>query len=501
MKFILAFVLFFIFNLPAYANDVSGVLDQAQEYFDSEEYEAALNILLDKNLANDPQANYLVGEIYFLEENIKAVRYYIKAAKLGNTDAMNQLGSIYSYEWLNQQEDHEKARYWWEKAVENKNYEGAVDLSRFYYSDLEDYVRSLAFIKELKSKNIDDELLQRHIYFYLGQHYKYGKGVNQNISKAELNFKKAIVYGSENIYGKICEMHSNEKFNHLDIQRALACYRDFNNQSEYSNFDVEIAHLEKEIEYADVNNSFEIPTDDKLHNSLVGIWRLEMDHESFRTKKLLIFDINGRFSLHSDMISTYGRQTSHQQGAWFIKNKRILTKIEEPSIYKGREGVKRLIGGLTNSHLLINLLVERHVYERVTVLSEKEKELAMMLEPINDMEISELIVGKWSGKLEVGFSEIDTVTEYRKDGSFQATGSYSDLSEGLSFEVSGTWVAEEGFIVQQLLKAKPEEMLEDGNEVRIKVINIGSDHFKYYDVDSGLTVLDNRLKSRRVESR
>jgi hypothetical protein len=489
----LSLVFFFIFNFSAYANVVSDALDQAQDHFYSEEYESALKILLDESLAGNLQANYLIGEVYFMKDNIKATEYYIKAAKLGNTDAMNKLGSIYSYEWLDQPEDYDKARYWWEKAIENENYEGAVDLSRFYFSDLEDYDRSLSFIKELNMKQFDNELLQRHVYYYLGLHYKHGKGVKQDISKAEINFKKAIVYGAEDMYGKICEMYSNEKFNHLDSKRALSCYLEFNNRSEYSNFDVEIAHLEKEIEYADVNNSFEMPADEKLHNSLVGIWRLEMDYESFRTKKLLEFDANGSFSLHSDMESTYGRQTSHQQGAWLIKDKVIITKIEEPSIYKGRDGVKRLIGGLSNSHLLINLLVERHVYQRVAELSIKEKELAMMVTPVNDMEISELILGKWSGKLEVGISEIDTVTEYRKDGSFQITGSYSDPSEDLSIKVSGTWIAEEGFIVQQLLKAIPEEILEDGSEVRIKVINIGSNQFKYYDVDSGITVSDNRL--------
>lgn len=480
-------------------DDMAQMFKQAETYYYAENYDKALSILQDQKLSANPESINLTGEIYFYQDNIKALQNYKKAAELGNSAAMNSLASLYNDGWLTQKVDKEKARYWWEKAIENGDYDDFQGLYRLYSEQSDDYTKALKLLQDLEARNIGDDRVKKYVHLYLGRHYRDGEGVAQDFKLAEKHFKLAGKYGHMSAYESMCSMYTDEKYNNVDTSRALACYQQYNKRSEYTNFDCEIAHIKREVEYQDRIENIPLTDDKDLKQNLVGTWGMLMQHDSCRIKKILILNEDSSYSIHADADSEYTKIQSHKYGKWTLKDGAIHTIIDTPSLYQGRKG-ERQIANLSRQLLRINLVLERHIYERLDKLSEQEKLLTLQADAQDDIDITKSVIGRWQGNLKLGPYDIETMTTYNADGTFKVAGFYEDIASKVPVEIAGTWAVNNGHIEQQLKSAKPVDILEDGTEPRMKVLRITADTFTYFDLDSGLTVSETKVESNKSDT-
>lgn len=122
------------------------------------------------------EAYYNLGNIYF-EDNFKeGIQYFLKAAKLNNSNALFKLG-IMCYRGIVFERDLNKAQEYFFKASKLDNPEAMFYLGLIYYEE-HNYVKA----KELFI--ISERLGNLNASFYLGLIYEKGQSVNLDLEKA-----------------------------------------------------------------------------------------------------------------------------------------------------------------------------------------------------------------------------------------------------------------------------------------------------------------------------
>ena len=123
---------------------------------------------------------------YYFGEGVKqdyatALKYYEKAAELGNAKAMNNLGNIYNY-GRGVKQDYATAIKYYEKAAELGNAKAMNNLGIMYYQGegvKQDYATALKYYE--KAAELGDATAMNN----LGSMYVNGRGVKQDYKKAQ----------------------------------------------------------------------------------------------------------------------------------------------------------------------------------------------------------------------------------------------------------------------------------------------------------------------------
>lgn len=100
----------------------------------SEKHNEARRKVYNRRLANNPNDSYALYMLALLEDNkTKSEQLYLKAAQLGNLDAMSALGLYYS-EYSNDEYsnsgfgyDEKKSIYWYKQAADTGDPKAMVD--------------------------------------------------------------------------------------------------------------------------------------------------------------------------------------------------------------------------------------------------------------------------------------------------------------------------------------------------------------------------------------
>ncbi|QCK16702.1 tetratricopeptide repeat protein [Mangrovivirga cuniculi] len=178
------------------------------------------------------EAQFFLGKMYAngkgeAKDIDKALKYYRKAADQGNAKAMNNIGVQY-YSGKNIPQDYAKAIYWWEKAselgnqvstrnlgvvyrfgrgvdkdllkasnyfndaVDNGNYKAYLDLGYMHESEMEDYQSAMIYFSYAAKNGVAAGFKE------MGDVYRYGKGINRNLSIAKRLYEKAVEEGDTN---------------------------------------------------------------------------------------------------------------------------------------------------------------------------------------------------------------------------------------------------------------------------------------------------------------
>lgn len=147
------------------------------------------------------KAQYCLGECYeegkgIVRDYSEAFHWYLKSAEQGNVDAQTWLGLIYLEGRLGLPQTNEVAASWFEKAAEQGDGIAQLCLGILYYEGkglVNDYKRAVSiFEAALKS---EQAYVSGAAAFYLSKCYRFGRGVPQDIAKADAFQKEALEKG------------------------------------------------------------------------------------------------------------------------------------------------------------------------------------------------------------------------------------------------------------------------------------------------------------------
>ncbi len=148
---------------------------------------------------------YEIAEEYNSNQDYeKAMKYYQKAAALGNTDAMEMIGLLYLFGDGVSQSNIEAVK-WITKSAEFGNADAQYMLGRGYLNG-EMGLKSnpqlgVKWLSQSAKQDFTDSL------FKLAECYTYGIGVNEDTIKAFECYKKCAELGELSGYGKMAEMY------------------------------------------------------------------------------------------------------------------------------------------------------------------------------------------------------------------------------------------------------------------------------------------------------
>ena len=187
-------------------------------YYNFGEFELALEWINKAAELNYPDAFNQLGEMYYfgregVEKNLEeAIKFFRKAADLGNTSAMFHLGDCYMHgEGVEQSEA--EALKWFIKRQDGDESEGMAHLAYMYSWD-SDYAKSFEWYSKAA------ELGNAEAVYSLGCCYEEGNGVEKDSAKALEYYLKAADKDSEDGIHAAIELYLNDE-NIKNIPAAL----------------------------------------------------------------------------------------------------------------------------------------------------------------------------------------------------------------------------------------------------------------------------------------
>ena len=187
---------------------------KAEEYFDK-----AVSMLDANAYDKYPYvSSYAMGSLYERnEDEAKALECYKKAAEAGNSDAMNNIGSMYYYA-SGVEQDYSKAIEWFTKSADNLN-TNAMEWLAYMYSNgqgvEQDYSKAIEWYK----KGV--ELGDTTAMYYMGRIYEVGAGVEVDLSKAIEWFEKSAALNNTESMNRLGLLYYNES----DYDKALEWFK------------------------------------------------------------------------------------------------------------------------------------------------------------------------------------------------------------------------------------------------------------------------------------
>lgn len=162
-------------------------------------------ISTEKDCDLDPgKKEYDIGNKYFdgdgVEINVKeAVKWFKKAAVLGNSEASNILGEIY-YNGFGIEENEEEGLKWYIKSAERGNLNAQLELGRIYEDDEDENYNIEEALRwySLAAKQGNEEAINEYAYLLnkVGDQYYNGSGVDRDYYRATKCFRKAAELGN-----------------------------------------------------------------------------------------------------------------------------------------------------------------------------------------------------------------------------------------------------------------------------------------------------------------
>lgn len=206
-------------------------------YYIAQMYEYGQGVDIDSNKAfdlylksanlGDPQAQYKCGRLYQYTENPKldlAAKWYHKAAKQSNVDAMLAIGDLY------QNQNIKEMIYWYEQASQLGSTEAKNKLISIYVNGTKYNKPKFDRAFLLASELVD--ILDPNGYYWVGYMYYYGLHVEKDITKAlsYLNFSaEYLMDKSLALLGKIfLENPSLDDQNHFNAKHFFTLAAEMN---------------------------------------------------------------------------------------------------------------------------------------------------------------------------------------------------------------------------------------------------------------------------------
>ena len=177
----------------------------------------------------DPAALYEKGEECYSNQNFaEALKWFRKAAELGNADAQNRLGNIYD-KGQGVARDYFEAKDWYLKAAQQGNSEAQYNLGNLYRTGEEndwftviyetDYRESVQwYLKAAEQGHLKAQKTLGVIYFG-------GKGVPRDYSKAVRWYREAAEQDDIASQRTLASMYRSGQYISRDYDEALKWYR------------------------------------------------------------------------------------------------------------------------------------------------------------------------------------------------------------------------------------------------------------------------------------
>lgn len=174
--------------------------------------------------AQDSQGSELLekgGEkAYKAKDYSQAMKFYLKAAQLGNSNAEENIGVLY-HNGSGVNQDFHEAMTWYLKAAEKGNDYAENGIGVLYQNGQgveQDYREAMKwFLKAAQQGNLISE-------FCLGQLYEKGLGISQNYNEAIKWFRKAADNGDAGAENEIGNLYNNGEGVGRDYQEAMKWY-------------------------------------------------------------------------------------------------------------------------------------------------------------------------------------------------------------------------------------------------------------------------------------
>lgn len=171
-------------------------------------------------------AMYKLGECYYngkggVDQDYKeAVEWYKKAAELGYARAQCQLGFRYSHGFLGVEQNYEKAVEWYNKAAEQGYVSAQFHLGCLYSTEgaNQDYTKAIKWLQKAAEQG------HAVAQFKLAECYRDGKGVAQDLEKAVEWFMKAAEQGNVYVQANLGLCYENGDGVAQDYAKAVEWY-------------------------------------------------------------------------------------------------------------------------------------------------------------------------------------------------------------------------------------------------------------------------------------
>lgn len=162
----------------------------------------------------------------------KAIKYYHKAANLGDCEAMYALGRLYEEGGYGIQKDYREALKWYKSAASRGYVPGLEGLAKMYENGFgvpQDMYEATKYYKEAAEKNSNWGTAECN---YARMLY-YGLGTKQDYLKAMYWWKESAKHGNTEAYYHIGEMYYNGIGVHRDVSEAKKWFLNASYRSDY----------------------------------------------------------------------------------------------------------------------------------------------------------------------------------------------------------------------------------------------------------------------------
>ncbi|WP_368882908.1 tetratricopeptide repeat protein [Proteus mirabilis] len=149
-----------------------------------------------KEYPNDAKLNFQVGHLYNFRyseldserKDLEAVKWFKKAAELGEPNSQNIIAYLYEKGDWGIKQDPKKAIEWYQKAVGSGDNNAPMNLAKIYYKGVDtevDYKKALSLFEITKDYNMSEYAK------YLSQFYYNGQSVTSDCDKAADYYEKS----------------------------------------------------------------------------------------------------------------------------------------------------------------------------------------------------------------------------------------------------------------------------------------------------------------------
>ena len=243
-------------------NKIKRLNDKAEKYFNSGEYEKAIECSNDvlKIDTNNSEAYNNIGSAYYEKGNyVKAIKYLNKAIELNpnNSEYYSNIGSLYY-----KKDEHKKAIKHFNKSIKlDHNNSYAYNILGYIYNDKLEYKKAINYLNKAIELNLNDANLYNNrgnVYYDQGNYENAIKDLNKAI---ELNPNDANFYNNRGYFYYEQENYENAI---KDLNKAIELNPSFTEA--YFNYGVisyEVKKYKEAIKYLDkvieLNPSFSEP--------------------------------------------------------------------------------------------------------------------------------------------------------------------------------------------------------------------------------------------------
>ena len=207
-------------------NDAEQLYSEGISYYNAKNYAEALKWLLKVAELGHSDAQYWLGVMYnngqgVIQNFVEAAKWYRKAAEQGHRGAQCSLGFMYE-NGQGVRQDYAEAVKWYWNAAQQGDVNAQCNLG-FMYETGQGVVQNYTEAEKWYLKAAEEGLARAQ--YNLGNMYLWGKGVEQDVYEAVIWFKKAAKQGDEIAQNSLDYVNKNGRYdsynNEVDIKYSF----------------------------------------------------------------------------------------------------------------------------------------------------------------------------------------------------------------------------------------------------------------------------------------